>query len=59
LYQLKKALKVSGRPFEQIVNRNKEKLYMKNSRNKQIYPIFHYSKNKMKISHVEYKGFTI
>jgi len=59
LYQLKKALKVSGRPLEQIVNRNKEKLYMKNSRNKQNYPIIHYDRNQMEISHVKYNGFTI
>jgi len=59
LYQLKKALKVSGRPLEQIVNRNKEKLYMKNSKNKQNYPIIHYDRNKIEISHVEYNGFTI
>jgi len=32
---------------------------MKNSRNKQNYPIIHYDRNQMEISHVEYNGFTI
>lgn len=59
LYTIKKSLKVSRRPLEQIVNRiiekrNVEKKFANASKD---YPIIYYNKNKTKINKVELNGY--
>lgn len=61
LYTIKKSLKISGKPLEQIANRiiekrNVEKSFLNPSKD---YPIIHYNKNKTKVKRVEFDGFIL
>lgn len=56
LYTIKKSLKISGKPLEQIANRiiekrNVEKSFLNPSKD---YPTIHYNKNKTKVKRVEF-----